>query len=238
MFYDLEEPNVFVRDLKDMLDEYGLLIIQQNYLADMIERNAYDNICHEHLEFYSLSALEHLISRHGLRVYHVETNNLNGGSFRVYVQHEREDRIEDPSVMAMRVRESKLKLDKLSTYKAFAKRIEELRDSLYSFIKIEHDSGKTIYVYGASTRGNTLLQFCGLDGSLITAAVERNPEKWGKKIASSGIPIISEEQARAEAPDYFLMLPYFFKEEFIEREKDFVEQGNHLIFPLPKVDII
>lgn len=238
MFYDLEEPNAFVRDLKDMLDEYGLLIIQQNYLAEMIGRNAYDNICHEHLEFYSLASLEHLLARHGLHVYHVETNSLNGGSFRVYVQHEREDRIEDSSVMEMRVRESKLKLDKLSTYKEFAQRIERLRDRLYDFIQSEHAKGKSFYVYGASTRGNTLLQFCGLDATLITAAVERNPEKWGKKIASSGIPIISEEQARAEKPDYFLMLPYFFKEEFIEREKDFVKQGGHLLFPLPEMDII
>lgn len=231
MFYDLDEPNQFVSDLAKMLDSDGLLIIQQNYLASMLKQNAYDNVVHEHLEYYSLASLEHLLNRHGLDVVDVELNDINGGSFRCYVK-------QMDNVKRLRIYEEKLKLNNKWTYIMFTHRISQEKKKLREFVRSEVKKGKKFYLYGASTRGNTLIQYCELDNKLITAAVERNPEKWGKKIASLSIPIISEEQARKDKPDYMIVLPWFFKTEFVEREKEYLEAGGHLVFPLPKFEVV
>ena len=230
-FYDMEDPNKFVGDIANILAEDGIVIIQQNYLAGMLAQTAFDNIVHEHLEYYSLKSLENLLNRHGLEVFDVETNSINGGSFRTYIRHMgRVDR--------MRYQEEQLKLDNKWTYMLFALRVRNIAKQVHSFIEGEVKKGKTVYLYGASTRGNSLIQTCNLDNKLITAAVERNPEKWGKKIASLDIPIISEEQARKEKPDYLLVLPWFFKEEFLEREKEYLAQGGHFIFALPEFTVV
>lgn len=230
-FYDLDEPNKFVVDLAESLNEDGILVIEQNYLVRMLQNNAFDNIVHEHLEYYSLTSLEHLLNRHGLEVFDVEETSINGGAFRAYVRHM-------SNVDKMRLYESRLKLNNKFTYMLFDLRIRDIREKLRKFVTEETKKGKTVYLYGASTRGNSLIQYFGLDNRLIKAAVERNPEKWGKKIASLQIPIISEEQARAEKPDYMLVLPWFFKEEFLVREKDYLESGGHFIFPLPTFEVI
>lgn len=237
MFYDLDEPNTFVADLASILDEDGVLIVQQNYLAGMLKQNAVDNIVHEHIEYYSLLPIEMLFERHGLMVFDVELNDLNGGSFRTYVCH-KGNRDVSESVLGLRRIEATLKLQDMRVYQEFASRIEAIRDKLYNLIEGIVKEGKTVYLYGASTRGNTLLQYCGLDSKLIKAAAERNPEKWGLNFASVGIPMISEEQARAEKPDYFLILPWHFKKEFLEREAEYMKQGGKLIFPLPEVEVI
>lgn len=230
MFYDLDDPNTFVKDIATILDDNGVLIIQQNYLAGMLQQHAYDNVVHEHLEYYSLTSLEHLLNRHGLEVFDVTTNDINGGSFRVFVRHM--DRVKK-----MRLFEKRLRLDNKFTYAIWGMQVNALRNKLHTFVNKVVSEGKTVYLYGASTRGNTLIQFCGLDNTLVKAAVERNPEKWGKKIASMGIPIISEEQARKEKPDYMIVLPWFFKKEFLEREKEYLKHG-HFIFPLPEFEVV
>jgi len=237
MFYDLDDPNTFVSDLTEILDDDGIIIIQQNYLVRMLLQNAFDNIVHEHLEYYSLLSLEKLLEKHGLIVFDMEVNDLNGGSFRTYICHKDARKISD-AVLQSRKSEAELGLQNKYIYLEFAKRIEKIKNDLYNFIQKEVKNGKTVYVYGASTRGNTLLQYCGLDNTLIEFAVERNPEKWGKKIASVGIPIISEEQARKDKPDYMLVLPWFFKEEFLEREAEYIKQGGKLLFPLPTMRVV
>jgi NDP-4-keto-2,6-dideoxyhexose 3-C-methyltransferase len=236
-FYDMEEPNVFLSDVKKILDKEGIFIIQQNYLAGMLKQNAFDNIVHEHLEYYSLLSLENLLKRHDLEVFDVEENDINGGSFRTYIANKGKKSITN-SVIDMRTKEKKMNLKNIKNYSDFAKRVKSNKDKLYKFISDLVKNKKNIYVYGASTRGNTLLQYFGLDNRLIKAAVERNPEKWGKKIASVGVPIISEEQARKEMPDYMLVLPWFFKREFLQREKQYLKSGGHLIFPLPKLEVV
>ncbi len=237
MFYDLEDPNSFVADLKNLLDEDGVIIIQQNYLVQMLAQNAFDNLCHEHIEYYSLASMEYLLKQHNLEIFHVELSPINGGSFRTYICHKGSRKI-NKSVLEMRKSEKKMKITNKKTYLEFAKRIKAIKKELLAFVQKEHKKGKTIYLLGASTRGNTLIQICGLDTTYITAAMERNPEKWGKYYASVDIPIISEEQARKEKPDYMLVLPWFFKEEIIAREKEYLTQGGHLIFPLPDITII
>ncbi len=235
-FYDMEEPNKFINDLTKILKEYGIIIIQQNYLVSMIKQCAFDNIVHEHLEYYSLLSLNNLLQKHDLEVFDVEQRELNGGSFRTYIGFRGKRKI-SKSVNEMVKKEKKLGLDKKKIYLNFAKKIEQNKTKLVSFITKENNKGKKIYVYGASTRGNTLLQYFGLNNKLIKYAVERNPEKWGKIITSVNIPIISEEQARKDKPDYMLVLPWFFKKEFLKREKAYLKHG-HFIFPLPKFEVI
>lgn len=243
MFYDLDNPNTFVADAAQCLDAEGVFIIQMSYLPSMLSQNAFDNICHEHLEYYSLLSLENLLKRHNLEVFDVELNDINGGSFRVYIKHcgaaiahtlaGASQRIQD-----MRDSEMKLGLDQRGVYDAFFTRVQEIKEKVYTFITREVGRGKKVYMYGASTKGNTLLQFFNLDHHLITAAAERNPDKWGKKTVGTMIPIISEEQARTEKPDYFLILPWHFLKEFQEREKEFLERGGRFIVPLPEFNVV
>lgn len=235
-FYDMEDPNQFVADVKKALDENGIFVVQQNYLVKMLTQNAFDNIVHEHLEYYSLLAMQNLLKRHGLEVFDLELRELNGGSFRTYIDYIGKRPI-STSVYEQIELEKLIGLHRKKIYTDFAKRIKTTKKEVYSFIKDQVKKGKKVYLYGASTRGNTLLQYFDLDNRIIEKAVERNQEKWGKKIASVGIPIISEEQARKEKPDYMLVLPWFFKTEFLKREKKYLESGGHFIFPLPQLEI-
>lgn len=236
-FYDIDNPNDFIKDVKKILKKDGVFVIQQNYLVGMLMNNAFDNIVHEHLEYYSLLSLENLLLRHRLEVFHVEESAINGGSFITFISHKKSRSIHE-SVFRWREYEKALKLNEVKIYNDFAKRVKENKGELYSLVLSLARKNKTIYVYGASTRGNTLLQYYNLNNKLISAAVERNSEKWGKNISSLNIPIISEEQARRKKPDYMLVLPWFFKEEFLEREKNYLMCGGHLIFPLPKLEVV
>ncbi|OGZ53133.1 MAG: hypothetical protein A3B25_03285 [Candidatus Ryanbacteria bacterium RIFCSPLOWO2_01_FULL_48_26] len=244
MFYDLENPNKFVADVAQCLDPEGVFIIQMSYLPLMLSQNAFDNICHEHVEYYSLLSLENLLKRQKLEVFDVETNDVNGGSFRIYMRHAGGGRsINVPKgavarVSRMQEEEKKMGLHQKKVHDEFVKRVQKTRDQLSNFIKSEKKKGKKIYVYGASTKGNTLLQYFGLDSSVIDAAAERNPDKWGKKTIGTNILIVSEEQARTEQPDYFLVLPWHFIEEFKLREEEFLKRGGKFIVPLPEFKVI
>lgn len=239
MFYDLENPNEFVEDISKILDNDGIWVIQMNYLVTMLENNSFDNIVHEHLEYYSLRSLEYLLSKYNLEVFDLEINDVNGGSIRTFIKHKDcKNFTISEKVNDVKRNEKELGLDRLEPYHNFTNRIKKLKDETYNFIAKEVKSGKVIYVYGASTRGNTLLQFYGLNNELIKAAADRNPSKWGKKIVGSEIPIISEEQARLDNPDYFLVLPWYFLDEFKKREKEYLQKGGKFIVPLPKFSII
>lgn len=227
-FYDLEDPNAFVIDVRDSLHPDGVFIIEQNYLGTMLDNVAFDNIVHEHVEYYSLMSLEKLLNRHYMKVVDVKVNNINGGAFRTYVKHM-------SNLEKMRVVEKQMRLDNQWTYITFGMQVKREAKKVHDFVDKVTKEGKKVYVYGASTRGNSLLQECRIDNTMIAAAVERNPVKYGKKFL--GIPIISEEQARKEKPDYMLVLPWFFKDEFLKREKEYLKQGGQLIFPLPKFKV-
>jgi len=239
MFYDIEDPNSFVDDIIKILDENGIFIIQMNYLMSMLENNAFDNIVHEHLEYYSLMSLESLLERHDLVVFDIELNELNGGSIRTYVKHRKSKNYPiSNQVQELRDEERKKGLQNHETYLNFARRIKNIKEKTLEFIKMEVEKNKKIYVYGASTRGSTLLQFFNLNKKLIQAAADRNPSKWGKSIVGTEIPIMSEEKARKEKPDYFLVLPWYFVNEFIQREKDYLQRGGKFIIPLPNFHLI
>lgn len=244
MFYDLDDPNSFVSDIAECLDQSGVFVIQMSYLPLMLSENAFDNICHEHLEYYGLRTLENLLNRHNLEVFDVELNDVNGGSYRVYIRHRGKESVmpgpigADIRVESLRLYEDKLELSKPETYHAFARRVEDIKKKVTACIRDAHAKGKTVYVYGASTKGNTLLQYFGLDHTLITAAAERNSDKWGKFTVATNIPIISEEQARKDKPDYFLVLPWHFLDEFVKREHDYFIAGGKFIVPLPEFKIV
>lgn len=243
MFYDLEEPNKFVEDIRKTLDKKGIWIIQMAYLPLMLKLNAFDNLCHEHVEVYSLLSLENLLKRHKLEVFDVELNDINGGSFRVYIKHNENKSIKQTQSAIMRLNklkenEKRMQLDNMKPYQEFEKRVLSLKKRCYDFIKNESKKGRIISVYGASTKGNTLLQFYKLNNKLIKNAAERNTSKWGLKTIGTGIPIVSEVEVRNQKPDYLLILPWHFLKEFINREREYLNSGRHFIVPLPEFKII
>lgn len=226
MFYDLEDPNRFIKDAARVLTQDGIFVAQLMCLASMIEKNDIGNICHEHLEYYSLESLKYLFEKNGLEIFRIEENEVNGGSYRIFARHFRHG--------SMTFFEKYTLSDILS----FGERLKKNRDACVNFIRAEKKKGKTIYVYGASTKGNVILQYYGLDHTLITAASEKSPEKWGKYTIGTWIPIVSEEEARKARPDYFLVLPWAFFDEFYEREREWREGGGKFIVPLPEFRVV
>lgn len=226
MFYDMEEPNPFVADITKSLADDGVFVAQLMCLRPMLEKNDVGNICHEHLEYYSLKSLKFLFERNGLEIFKLEENEINGGSYRIYCRHYRGKGIKFEDQYTE------------EDYLSFFKRVEENKKKCVDFIRKEVDQGKLVYVYGASTKGNTILQYYGLDHKWIKAASERSPEKWGKYTVGTMIPIISEEQARKENPDYFLVLPWAFFDEFYAREKKWRQGGGKFILPIPEFKVV
>ena len=226
MFYDLEEPNLFIKDAADSLAEDGIFIAQLMCLKSMIEKNDLGNICHEHIEFYSLKSLKYLFENNGLEIFKIDENDINGGSYRIYCRKFKKGSI-------------KLKNENvLKMMKDFVKRVELNKIQTINFIKKATKKNKKIFLYGASTKGNTVLQYYGLNSSLIKYAAERSPEKWGKYTIGTGIKIISEKQARNLKPDYFFVTPWGFIKEFKKREKKWLNNGGKFLLPFPKLKII
>jgi SAM-dependent methyltransferase len=243
MFYDLEDPNSFVNDIHKVIHPDGLWIVQMSYLPLMLATNELGNICHEHLEYYSLYSFEYLLKRHGLEIVDLELNDINGGSVRAYIRLKGSEpstfgdatyrELAQVRLRAFREKERSMGLESLSPYTDFAFRIQRIKNDVVDFIKEQHSRGKKIFVYGASTKGNTLLQYYGLDSTIITAASERSPDKWGKVTVGSRIPIVSEDDARAAKPDFFLVLPWHFIDEFQVREREYLFNGGRFILPAP-----
>jgi C-methyltransferase C-terminal domain/Methyltransferase domain/Putative zinc binding domain len=241
MFYDLEEPRAFVADVAAALADDGVWVMELHYLAAMLERNQFDAIVHEHLEYYSLAVIERLIGEAGLEVARAELNDVNGGSIRLFIGRpgKLSPSPEDVRLLQdLRISEFEMALDSPEPYERFAKGAERVRDDLAALCRKLTEDGKTIHVYGASTKGNTILQYAGIGSELIPYAADRNPDKWGSETIATRIPIISEDDSRAMEPDYYLALPWHFLDEFLERESEFLERGGRFIVPLPEVRIV
>lgn len=242
MFYDLEDPVFFTKSVRDILAPDGLWIFEMSYMPSMLKMNSYDTICHEHLEYYSLAVLEHILKSADLKIVNATLNDINGGSIRCYVTHKANFRFKkdeyQQNITALRQEEFDLELDTDKPYKNFQDHINVHKEELSSLLRRLKKEGKKIHVYGASTKGNTILQWCGIDYRIIDFCAERNPDKYGAYTLGTDIPIISEEESRKMKPDYYLVLPWHFKKEFIEREKETIKNGTKFIFPLPKIEII
>lgn len=239
VFYDLENPGAFVGDIKRILANDGLWILEQSYLPEMVAKNSYDTVCQEHLEYYALRQIDRLCDENGLRVVDVEFNEINGGSFRLYVCHADGPYLGNLRLLAeIRAQEDAFFSSDASGLQGFPDTVAASRRALKGFIEEQIADGRTIMVYGASTKGNVIVQYCGLTEKHIAAAADRNPEKWRRRLPGTNISIISEQDARDANPDYFLALPWHFREEFIERERAFLERGGKFIFPLPELEIV
>jgi SAM-dependent methyltransferase len=242
MLYDLEDPVAFVRTIKKVLAPDGLWIFEMSYMPTMLRMNSYDTICHEHLEYYSLAVLENILKRADMKMVRATLNDINGGSIRCYATHVDNFRFKKPeywqTLETLRQEEFDMELDSDKPYRNFQERINVHREELNSLLKKLKADGRKIHVYGASTKGNTILQWCGINRSIVEYAADRNPEKHGAKTLGTDIPIISEEESRAMRPDYYLVLPWHFKREFVEREKEALDGGVGMIFPLPSIEIV
>ena len=239
MFYDLQDPNIFVKKIKSHLDQNGIWIFELSYLVDMLKLKSFDTICHEHLEYYSIHSLNFLMKKHDLKIFDVTRNNINGGSIRCFVTHlnnksydkrKRVKKLQDLILL-----EKKIKIKKIRIYQKFEKNINEIKKKLNSKIdKILKQQNK-IYVLGASTKGNTILQFLNINNKKIPYAIERNKNKIGAHTIGSNIKIISEKFIKNAEPDFKLVLPWHFKREIVLRELNFIKKGGKLILPLPNV---
>ena len=238
MFYDLEDPSAFVGDIANVLAKDGIWVLEQSYLPTMLEANSYDTICHEHLEYYALAQIDRMVSDHELRIFDIKLNDINGGSFQIWVCHEKaEYETNEQTLATLRKREQELELSSDKPFAGFRERVADTNSKLKAFIEWAVADGKKVYVYGASTKGNVLLQYLGLGHDLLSGCAEKNPIKYGRRTPGTGIPIVPEAEARLDA-DYFLVLPWHFRDEFISREQEFLENGGKLIFPLPEFEVV
>lgn len=239
MFYDLEDPKTFVREVESILADDGIWHFEQSYMPSMLRTNAYDTICHEHLEYYSLGVVKNLLESCGLKVIDVQMNAVNGGSFAVTAgkQHSQLP-VNKALIDWLLLQEERMGLDTIQPYESFAKRVFEHRENLTDLVRGLTADGKKILGYGASTKGNVLLQFCGLTEEDLPCIAEVNEEKFGSFTPGTRIPIVSEEEARSMKPDYFLVMPWHFKQGILTREQKFLDDGGKFIFPMPEIEII
>jgi NDP-4-keto-2,6-dideoxyhexose 3-C-methyltransferase len=239
MFYDLESPLEFMRQVREVLANDGLWVFEQSYLPAMLARNSYDTVCHEHLEYYSLKQILWTAARAGLHVLDVELNDVNGGSFCVVASREDSPYPRNEAAISKLLRQERDSgLDGLAIYAEFRDRILRNRDQLRRFLRDSRKNGERTLGYGASTKGNVILQFCGITADDLAFIAEVNPDKFGSFTPGSLIPIISEGEARAMAPSAFLVLPWHFRDHIIHRENRFLAAGGKLIFPLPNLEVI
>lgn len=248
MFYDLEDRETFLSTVYNNLEDDGLFVIQLSYTPLMLEQMAFDNICHEHLYYYSLTNIVNLFNDNGFNVVDCQINDVNGGSFRVYAMKDVGDirkfgtqpyrDVCNFRVQSLLVNEFDKGYNQEYVWRDFYDNLQELKNQTYDFIVQEKKKGKKIWGYGASTKGNTLLQYFGLDNTLIDGIAERSPYKFGLKTVGTNIPIYSEEEMRKANPDYLLLLPWHFISEFKEREKDYLNSGGKFIVPCPVFEII
>jgi hypothetical protein len=234
MLYDLEEPLAFVRQISQVLERDGIWHFEQSYMPSMIEENAYDTICHEHLEYYGLSQINWMLTHCGMKIVDVEVNAVNGGSFAITAAHQNAPF----TTNASRVNEllaAEQKYRELEPYRIFAGNVASHRDQLCGTIADLRQSGASVLGYGASTKGNVILQYCGFTEAEIPAIAEVNPDKFGAFTPGTLIPIVSEQDARTMKPDVFLVLPWHFKDNLLAREQAFLEGGGRMLFPLPSI---
>ena len=239
MFYDLEQPLRFVRDIESVLADDGVWPFEQSYMPSMLRTHSYDTICHEHLEFYSFKVVKNMLEQCGMRVVDVQMNAVNGGSFAVTACKKCAPyRTNLPIIQWLLMQEEDMGLDTPRPYREFEERVFKHRRNLVRLIDSIIGDGKTIFGYGASTKGNVLLQFCGLTAKHLPCIADVNEQKFGCFTPGTHIPIVSEKEAHAMKPDYFLVLPWHFKHTILEREKEFLSLGGKFIFPLPEIEIV
>ncbi len=240
MFYDLESPTDFMRNIFEVLDDDGIWVFEQSYMPTMLEKDSYDTVCHEHLEYYALRQIKWMADVVGFVIVDVEFNLANGGSFAITVAKKsskahKENLFLVNSILAEETRKG---LSELKPYELFKQRITDQRDNIVQFVRKANQQGKKIFGYGASTKGNVILQYCSFTTKDIPCIAEVNPDKFGRFTPGTRIPIVSEAEAKAMKPDYLLVLPWHFKDNIVQREKSYIDGGGALVFPLPQIEVV
>ncbi len=239
MFYDLEDPLEFVKNIKKILDINGIWHFEQSYMPFMLKQNSYDTICHEHLEYYSLSVVKKILNKAGLRILDVEFNNINGGSFSVSASHKKSKIKSNNKVINWLLKQEKeMKLNNVKIYQIFNKKIKYHKKSLNNLLVKLKKNKKSVSGLGASTKGNVILQYCNINKNLVKNIYEINKDKFGKYTPGSKIKILSDKKITYKNSNYLLVLPWHFKDHIIKREKKLLRKGIKLIFPLPEIEII
>ncbi|MEY4591810.1 MAG: hypothetical protein RIR18_705 [Pseudomonadota bacterium] len=239
MFYDLERPKDFVADIAEVLDKDGIWHFEQSYMPTMLRMNSYDTVCHEHLEYYSLAVVKKLVEEQGLKIIDVQMNDVNGGSFAVTAARSDSSLKANAAVINWLLeQEERIGLNTEKPYREFAERIQRHREDLTRLVGALNADGKRVVGYGASTKGNVLLQYCGFTEKDIACIAEVNPDKFGCYTPGTLIPILSEAEVKAMKPDYMIVLPWHFKASIIRREAEYLASGGKLIFPLPEIEIV
>ena len=239
VFYDAEDPNKFLRDVRDLLMPNGVFLLEFADLASILKYKMFDTICHEHLEYYSSKVIINLADKNGLKVFDIKENNINGGSKQYFICPKDSKIPLNKKVIRKTISlENKLQMNKVSTFIKFFKNINESKKKLNNLIKTIKNKNQNIHCYGASTKGNVLLQYFKINHKKIDFVAERNKNKYGLYTPGSRIKIISEKTSRKLKPNYYLVLPWHFKSEILKREKLAIKQGINFIFPLPKIKII
>lgn len=240
MFYDLEDPIGFARQVAEVLAPDGVWHFEQSYMPSMLRLNSYDTICHEHIEYYSLSVVETILDAADLKLIDVAMNSVNGGSFAVTAAHKHNSSLRSnrPVIEWLLGQEERMGLSTPRPYRDFEERVFRHRQDLSRLIRTLVADGKTVLCYGASTKGNVVLQFCNFTAAEIPAIAEVNEEKFGRVTPGTHIPIISEKEARGMKPDYFLVLPWHFRDGILRREQEYLSEGGKFIFPFPEIEII
>ena len=239
MFYDLDNPIAFAQDIASVLAPDGLWHFEQSYMPAMLRTTSYDTICHEHLEYYSLGVVQKILNAADLKVVDVQMNGINGGSFAVTAARKNSARPANDAVIDWLLgQEERMGLGTVRPFRDFEDRVFRHRADLVRLLKALAADGKKVFGYGASTKGNVTLQFCGITEAELPVIAEVNPEKFGRFTPGTRIPIVSEAEARSMKPDYFLVLPWHFKEGILDREKEYMNFGGKFIFPFPEIEII
>jgi NDP-4-keto-2,6-dideoxyhexose 3-C-methyltransferase len=239
MFYDVESPVDFMKQVREVLDEEGIWVFEVSYMPTMLEKTAYDTICQEHFEYYSLKQIKFMTDALELNIIHVEFNGTNGGSFLVMVAHKgnRQYPENKNSIDKILADEKTQGISGIALYRDFEQRVQERRDELVEFVSEAKAKGKKICGYGASTKGNVILQYCHLTDKDILCIAEVNEDKFGCYTPGTGIPIMSEDKVKLLSPDYLIVLPWHFRDNIIAREAQYLQNGGALVFPLPKLEV-
>tara|TARA_Y100001958_G_C21240109_1_gene567549 strand:+ start:2360 stop:3592 length:1233 start_codon:yes stop_codon:yes gene_type:complete len=240
VFYDVENPRKFVSDISNIMDPHGIWILEQSYFPHLVKNNAYDSICHEHLTYFTIKQIKMILDKYNLEIFNISSNTMNGGSIRFFIKFK-----ENKKIKIYKNNLDRFVLIENTFYKNFLKKlskfrleIQKSRSNLNKFIKKTAKLKKSIHIYGASTKGNIILQYCRITADKIKFAADRNPDKFHRYTPGSNIKIISEAKSRSMKPDYYLVMPWHFKNEIIKREKAFSKNGGKLVFPLPKFQIL
>lgn len=238
MFYDLDDPNTFVSEVKSILAPGGVWCVQLSYLATTIQTMNFYDICHEHLLYYSLRTLKFLMEKHGLKIIDASLNEVNGGSLRFFAVHADDPREASDALRAIENSEESLALAERATYDRFSASIRHLKDITRDFIDAERAAGGMVAGLGASTKGNVLLQYFDIGKDMLPIISDRYAEKVGLRTLGTDIRVVSEEEARDMKPSAMLVLIWFFKEELLKREKRYLEDGGKLFFPMPYPHVV